>query len=260
MTSKSGALLEAFGLDGEVALITGGGTGLGLGIASCLAAAGAKVLLVGRRQAELAKAVAAIGGNALYLARDITQFESAQALIVDAERQVGASITILVNNAGIHLKKPAVETTTEQFQSVLATHVLAAHALNAAVLPGMLARSHGVILMTASMAAYMGVPLVIAYTAAKTACVGMTRALAAEVSGQGVRVNAIAPGWIESPMLRQALAGDEKREQKILSRTPMGRFGLPEDIGWAAVYLCSPAAKFVTGVVLPVDGGASVGF
>jgi NAD(P)-dependent dehydrogenase (short-subunit alcohol dehydrogenase family) len=253
-------LQGAFGLDGEVALVTGGGTGLGLGIASCLAAAGAKVVLVGRREAELAKGVAAIGGNAVYLARDITHFEGAPILIGDAERLAGAPISVLVNNAGIHLKKPAAETTTEQFQSVLATHLLAAHALNAAVLPGMLARSHGVILMTASMAAYMGVPLIIAYTAAKTACVGMTRALAAEVSGQGVRVNAIAPGWIESPMLREALAGDENRAQKILSRTPIGKFGRPEDIGWAAAYLCSPAAKFVTGVVLPVDGGASIGF
>jgi NAD(P)-dependent dehydrogenase (short-subunit alcohol dehydrogenase family) len=106
-----------------------------------------------------------------------------------------------VNNVGIHLKKPAVETTTEEFQSVLATHVLAAHALNSAVLPGMLLRSHGVILMTASMAAYMGVPQIIAYTAAKTACVGMTRALAAEVSQRGLiggRVN--REKWLTFPI------------------------------------------------------------
>jgi gluconate 5-dehydrogenase len=106
----------------------------------------------------------------------------------------------------------------------------------------------------------MGMPLVIAYSAAKSAYVGMTRALASEVSIERVRVNAIAPGWIESPMLRKALSGDEKRSNKILSRTPMARFGDPEDIGWAAVYLCSPAAKFVTGVILPIDGGASMGF
>jgi len=86
------------------------------------------------------------------------------------------------------------------------------------------------------------------------------RALAAEVSGDGVRVNAIAPGWIESEMLRKALSGDPARLQKIISRTPMKAFGEVADIGWAATYLCSPAAKFVTGVVLPVDGGASIGF
>jgi gluconate 5-dehydrogenase len=88
----------------------------------------------------------------------------------------------------------------------------------------------------------------------------MVRALASEFSPRGVRVNAIAPGWIESPMLRQALDNDPPRKQKIVSRTPMGKFGEPADIGNAAVYLCSPAAKFVTGVVLPIDGGASIGF
>ena len=100
----------------------------------------------------------------------------------------------------------------------------------------------------------------IAYSAAKSACIGMTRALAAEVSPHGVRVNAIAPGWVESPMLRKALAGDQRRKEKILSRTPSGGFGMPTDIGCAAVYLCSPAARFVTGTVLPVDGGASISF
>jgi gluconate 5-dehydrogenase len=88
----------------------------------------------------------------------------------------------------------------------------------------------------------------------------MTRALTAEVASEGVRVNAIAPGWIESPMLRKALDGDTVRTNKILGRTPIGRFGEPEDIGHAAVYLCSPAAQFVSGVLLPIDGGASIGF
>ena len=194
------------------------------------------------------------------MAHDITQLDKAADLVVAAEKAAGAPVSILVNNAGIHIKKPAVETTPEEFQSVLTTHVCAAHALTRAALPGMIQRKHGSILFTASMASLMGIPLVIAYSAAKSAYVGMTRALAAEVSIEGVRVNAIAPGWIESPMLRKALAGDEKRSNKILSRTPMARFGDPEDIGMAAVYLCSPAAKFVTGVILPIDGGASMGF
>jgi NAD(P)-dependent dehydrogenase (short-subunit alcohol dehydrogenase family) len=253
-------LIKAFSLQGETALITGGGTGLGFGIASCLAAAGAKVVLVGRREAELSAAAARIGPAASYVAHDITRLDQAADLVRESERGSGDPISILVNNAGIHLKKPAVETTPEEFQSVLTTHVCAAHALTRAVLPGMLKRKHGSILLTASMASLMGLPLVIAYSAAKSAYTGMTRSLAAEVSPQGIRVNAIAPGWIESPMLRKALAGDEKRANKILGRTPMARFGDPEDIGWAAVYLCSSAAKFVTGVVLPVDGGASIGF
>jgi gluconate 5-dehydrogenase len=110
------------------------------------------------------------------------------------------------------------------------------------------------------MASIFGIPLVVAYSAAKSAYLGMTRTLATEVSGRGVRVNAIAPGWIDSPMLRNALSGDQARSDKILGRTPIGRFGEPEDIGWAAVYLCSPASQFVTGTVLPVDGGVSIGF
>jgi NAD(P)-dependent dehydrogenase (short-subunit alcohol dehydrogenase family) len=249
-----------FNLAGEIALITGGGTGLGLGMARCLATAGAKVVLVGRREVELKAAAREIGVNAAWVAHDITHLDRAGELIVAAEEASGAPVSILINNAGIHLKKKAAETTPEEFQSVLTTHVCAAQALVAAVLPGMLSRSHGHILFTASMASFIGLPLVIGYSAAKSAYLGMVRSLAAEVSGGGVRVNAIAPGWIESPMLRKALDGDTVRKNKILSRTPMGRFGDPEDIGHAAVFLCSPAAKFITGVVLPVDGGASIGF
>ncbi len=110
------------------------------------------------------------------------------------------------------------------------------------------------------MTALLGQPLVVAYSAAKSAYLGMVRTLASEVSPHNVRVNAIAPGWIDTPMLRKAIDGDEPRKNKILGRTPMSRFGDVEDIGWAATYLCSPAAKFVSAVVLPIDGGATIGF
>ena len=110
------------------------------------------------------------------------------------------------------------------------------------------------------MTSLFGIPKVVAYAAAKSAYLGMVRTLATEVSAANVRVNAIAPGWIDSDMTRQAMAGDPARREKIIGRTPMGKFGDADDIGWAAVYLCSPAAKFVTGVVLPVDGGVSIGF
>lgn len=252
--------LSPFSLVGETALVTGGGTGLGLGIATCLAAAGANVVLVGRREPELQAACDAIGPQAVHVSHDITRLDLADDLVLRAEAAAGAPISILVNNAGIHVKKLAVDTTPEDFQSVLTTHVCAAHALNRAVLPGMLERGHGNILFTASMASLFGIPMVIAYSAAKSAYIGMTRTLASEVSSRGVRVNAIAPGWIESAMMRKALSGDPKRMEKILGRTPMGGFGEASDIGWAAVFLCSPAAKFITGAVLPVDGGASIGF
>lgn len=249
-----------FDLTGEVALITGGATGLGFGMARAFVAAGAKVVIVGRREQELEKAVAELGASARHIRHDVTRHDLAEGLVADATRAAGAPPSIFVNNAGLHLKKPAVETGSEEFLAVLNTHVIGAHALTKAVLPGMIASRHGSVIFIASMASLFGLPKVIAYSAAKSAYVGMVRTLASEVSPDGVRVNAIAPGWIDSEMMRQALAGDPARQAKILGRTPMGRFGDADDIGWAAVYLSSPAAKFITGVVLPVDGGASIGF
>lgn len=257
---SSNTIQSPFNLTGQTALITGGATGLGFGMARSFVAAGAQVVLAGRREDELKKAVATLGSAASYVRHDVTEHSAAAKLVAAATRAAGSPPSVLVNNAGIHLKKPAVNTTPEEFLSVLNTHVIGAHALTQAVLPGMIARQQGSVIFIASMAALFGIPQVVAYAAAKSAYVGMVRTLAAEVSGQGVRVNAIAPGWIESDMMRQALDGDPARRDKILGRTPMGCFGNAEDIGWAAVYLCSPAAKFVTGVVLPVDGGVSIGF
>lgn len=229
-------------------------------MARCLAEAGARVFLVGRREDVLREAADSIGQAAGFVVHDVTALDRAGGLIERVGRLANAPVSILINNAGNHLKKPAEETTPEEFRAVLDTHVLAAHALTRAVLPGMLARHHGSILFTASMSSLMGIPCVVAYSAAKSAYLGMVRSLAVEVSGRGVRVNGIAPGWIESDILRKAVMSDPERKAKILGRTPMGCFGRPEDIGQAAVFLCSPAARFITGVVLPVDGGASIGF
>jgi NAD(P)-dependent dehydrogenase (short-subunit alcohol dehydrogenase family) len=252
-------LNSAFDLTGQTALITGGGTGLGFGMASCLAAAGAKVVLVGRRKDELTKACADIGAHAFALVGDVTKLETAPALVDQAEKLAGP-VSILINNAGVHLKKPATETADAEFAAVLQTHVFGAFALTREAGRRMIERKSGSILFTASMASVMGIPLVVAYSAAKSAYVGIVRTLATEWGPHGIRVNAIAPGWIASAMLDKALSGDPPRKAKILSRTPMNKFGDPEDIGWTAVYLSSPAAKFVTGVVLPVDGGAAIGF
>lgn len=247
---------DPFSLHGEIALITGGGTGLGLGIAECFVTAGARVVLVGRRTGVLEKAAKKLGAAATFESHDVTELDATEDLVARVNKRVGP-VSILVNNAGVHLKKPAVETTPAEFNAVLQTHVVAAFSLSRAVLPGMIERKHGSILFTASMASFFGLPLIVAYSAAKSAYLGMVKTLASEVSRHGVRVNAIAPGWIESDMLRQALAGDAERTKKILGRTPMNRFGAAEDIGHAATFLCSPAARFITGVILPVDGGAS---
>jgi NAD(P)-dependent dehydrogenase (short-subunit alcohol dehydrogenase family) len=228
-------------------------------MARAMHAAGAQVVLIGRRAEMVQAAAAELGQGAHWEVADVTAYATIPALVERVSAKIGP-ISILCNNAGINFKKPAVDTSVEEFSGMLDTHVLAAHNLTRCVLPGMLETKHGSILFTASMTSLIGMPGVVAYSAAKSAYVGMVRALSTEVASQGVRVNAIAPGWIESAMLRKALDGDPARSDRILQRTPMQRFGEAEDIGLAAVYLCSPAAKFVTGVLLPVDGGASQGF
>lgn len=250
---------DPFRLDGEIAVITGGGTGLGLAHARCMTRAGARVVLVGRSEAPLAEAVAQTGGSGAYFVHDITDFDAAPGLVARITERVG-SPTILINNAGNHLKKPALDTTVDDFNAVFRVHVLGAMALTQAVLPGMIERGRGSILFTGSMNALLSMPMTIAYGAAKAAYTGLVRTLTAEFAPHGVRVNGIIPGWIETPMLEKALSGDPQRKAKILGRTPMARFGTPDDIGNAAVYLCSDAAKFLTGVLLTVDGGASSGF
>lgn len=250
---------EIFTLNGATALVTGGGRGIGLAIARSLAGAGARVLLVGREPEPLRKACEGIGPNAAAVPHDVSDLAAAPDFarrVIDAH----GPVDLLVHNAGTHLKKPALETGEDEFSAMLRVHVLGAHALTRAFAPPMVGRGRGAILFITSMAAVFGIPNVAAYSAAKAAVAGLVRALAVELSPRGVRVNAIAPGWIETDMTRRAMEGDPGRRRRILERTPMGRFGTAEDVGHAAVYLCSPAARFVTGVVLPVDGGVSVGF
>ncbi len=251
---------KVYSLAGETALITGGGTGIGLGIARCMIMSGARVVLVGRREKELAAACHELGAEASFVVQDITKFQELPGLVQKADKSAGHPVSILVNNAGIHLKKLAEETTAEEFQSVLNTHVVAAHALTKAFIPGMVQRGHGNVLFTSSMTAFMGLTKVVAYAAAKSAFFGMVATLSAELAAKGIRVNAIAPGWIHSAMTQSALDSDPERKAKVMARIQMGRMGQPDDIGWAAVFLCSPAAGYITGVTLPVDGGAVVGF
>lgn len=248
-----------FSLRGKLALITGGGTGLGLGIARAFVQAGAQVVLTGRREAQLREACAELGEAASYRTGDVADLPALPALVGEVESAFGP-LNILVNNAGINLKKPVLEVSDEEFARIIQTNLTGLFALTREVARGMVARRQGVILNITSMAAMYGLSQVAPYAASKSAVLGMSRTLASDLSPHGVRVNCIAPGFIDSPMLRQALEADPARQQKVLGRTPLGRYGLAEDIGHAAVYLASDAARFVTGVNLPVDGGNSVGF
>ncbi|HXZ44582.1 MAG TPA: SDR family oxidoreductase [archaeon] len=250
---------NVFRLDGELALVTGGGTGLGFGICRALTEAGARVVMTGRREDVLKDACKQLGASAAYVRHDVTDLPSIPGLVAQAEDRFGL-VDILVNNAGNYLKKPAVDTVDADFASVLHTHLFGSYALSRECGRRMMARKRGSILMIVSMASLFGIPLVSAYSAAKSALLGLTRALTVEFSPHGVRVNAIAPGWFDTALNRKAFETDPARKRKILERTPLGTLGNEMDVGYAAVYLSSPAAKFVTGVCLPVDGGASIGF
>lgn len=250
---------NVFSLDGQLALVTGGGTGIGLEIARCLAQAGATVVITGRRESVLRDAVGDIGDSVHYLVNDITDLAGIDGLVAQIEARYGP-LDIVVNNAGINLKKPALEVTDEEFSRILHTNLHAVFALTRACATRMVARKKGVILMISSMAAYYGIDRVVAYAASKSAVEGMVKVLASEFSAHGVRVNAIAPGFIETEMSRTAMNSDPDRRDRAMRRTPMGSFGRPEDIGHAAVFLASEAACYITGVSLPVDGGNSIGF
>jgi len=169
-------------------------------------------------------------------------------------------IDILVNNAGINMKKEFTEVTDEEFDRILLTNVKAVFSLSREVVKTMLPHGSGNIINISSMASQYGIPKVIAYTASKSAIEGMTKAMAVELSPKGILVNCIAPGFIATDMSAKALNSDAERKQKALGRTPLGRLGEPGDIGDAALFLASEQAKYLTGVVLPVDGGNSIGF
>lgn len=248
-----------FSLSDKIALVTGGGTGLGLGMTRAFVEAGAKVIITGRREEVLREAAEQLGPQVTYKVNDVTHLAGVPALVKEIEDQFG-QIDILVNNAGINLKKHTLEVTDEEFSRIIQTNLNAVFTMTREVAKGMVTRGSGSIIMITSMAAMYGLSLVPAYTASKSAVLGMTKALATDLSESGVRVNAIAPGFIESAMLFKAMDSDPERKAKVMGRTPMKKFGKPEDIGYAAVYLASDASRFVTGVNLPVDGGNSIGF
>ena len=248
-----------FSMEGQVALVTGGGSGLGYGIAKCFVEAGAKVVIAGRRAEVLEDAARSLGENCTARVFDITGKSRAGELVADVEKNVGP-LTTLVNCAGVHLKKIAMETTDDEFLKILDVHVLSVFALSREALKVMLPRKRGSIIMISSMTAIMGMEKVVAYSTAKTAVNGMMRALIADASANGIRVNAIAPGWIDTPMLHKAIDNDAPRREKILARIPARTFGRVEDIGYAAQYLASDAGAYVNGVFLPVDAGAAGAF
>ncbi|QRR02342.1 SDR family NAD(P)-dependent oxidoreductase [Dyadobacter sandarakinus] len=250
---------HVFSLEGKLAVVTGGGSGIGFYIAQSLAQAGARVVLTGRRESVLQEAATALGNHAQYFVNDITDLKSLPQLVEDIENTAG-EIDILINNAGVNMKKHALEVTDEDFDRIIQTNLHAVFTMTRECGKKMIARGRGSIVMITSMAALYGIDRVVAYTASKSAVGGIVKALTTEFAPYNVRVNAVAPGFIETPMMLTAMNGDPSRRDKAMDRTPMGTWGKPEDVGWATAFLCSDAARFITGTTLPVDGGNSIGF
>jgi NAD(P)-dependent dehydrogenase (short-subunit alcohol dehydrogenase family) len=246
-------------LDYKVAIVTGGGSGLGFAMAKSFTENNITTIIVGRDTEKLQYAAFQMGPLCHPMVCDLSNLYDIPAFVEVVIQQFG-QVDILVNNAGINQKKDFVEVSDDEFQRIMLTNVNAVFSLSREVVKHMLAKGSGSILNIASMASQYGLPKVIAYTASKSAIEGMTRAMAVELSPKGIRVNAIAPGFIYSDMTATALNSDPERKAKVFSRTPLGMMGQPDDIGAAALFLVSDAAKYITGVVLPVDGGNSIGF
>ena len=250
---------ELADLNGRRALVTGGGRGLGLAIACALAQAGARVGVSGRHASYLAAAVEELEARGvaepIFVEGDVADARVAAETVREAAARLGG-LDILVNNAGSGARKPAQDLTVDEFDRIFATNVRGPYFASCAALD-FLAERRGAIVNVASRGAYLPVAELAAYCASKAALVQLTRALAAEWGQDGVRVNAVAPGFIDSPLNAHRKENEEQVEW-IVGGTPLGRWGLPADVAHAVVMLASEGAAFVTGQTLVVDGGFSL--
>jgi 2-dehydro-3-deoxy-D-gluconate 5-dehydrogenase len=244
----------AFSLAGRVALVSGANAGIGQGIAVALAAAGADIAAVGRSAPdETGERVRAAGRRFIAIQADLDSAQRSQQIVQEVTGELGA-LDILVNNAGIIRRSEALDFSAADWDAVLNLNLKTVFFLAQAAARGMVARGRGKIINIASMLSFQGGIRVASYTASKSGVLGITRLLANEWAAKGINVNAIAPGYIATRNTA-ALRDDEVRNREILTRIPAGRWGVPEDLGGAAVFLASSASDYVHGAVLPVDGG-----
>lgn len=247
---------NAFDLDGRTALVTGAATGLGRGIALALAEAGADIVAAHHRHdpADLARRVRDLGRRLVALGADLSDAGQARDMFERASQQCG-HIDILVNNAGIIRRADLPEFPEQDWHEVMAVNLTTPFLLSQAAARHMIERGRGgKIIHVASMLSYQGGIRVVSYAASKHGVMGLTRAMANELAPHGINVNAIAPGYMATANT-QALRDDFKRSAEILGRIPAGRWGEPEDLAGAAVFLASPASDYVHGITIPVDGG-----
>jgi 2-deoxy-D-gluconate 3-dehydrogenase len=251
--------MTLFNLSGRVAVVTGGNGGIGLGMAKGLAAAGAAVVVAARNAEKGETAVAALaasGVRSAFIALDVADEASCRAMIEETRARFGR-LDILVNNAGTSIRKPPESYSAAEWRTVLDTNLTGALFCSQAAYPAMKEAGGGKIINIGSMFAIFGAGYAAAYAASKGGLVQLTKSLAGAWAKDNIQVNAVLPGWIDTELTRAARRHVAELHDRVLARTPAGRWGVPEDLAGIAVFLAAPASDFITGAAIPVDGGFS---
>jgi 2-deoxy-D-gluconate 3-dehydrogenase len=248
--------MNLFSLTGKTALDTGGNGGIGLGMARGLAGSGATVAIAGRDKTKNAQALKALGAKTISLEADLRDEKSCRAMVEQAAERLGR-LDILINNAGTNIRKPPQDYSLEEWKLVLDTNLTSAFVASQTAYPHMKHTGGGKIVNIGSMMSIFGASFVAPYGASKGGIVQLTRALATAWAKDNIQVNAVLPGWIDTALTRKARQDIAGLHERVLARTPAGRWGAPDDLSGIAVFLCSPASDFITGTAIPVDGGYS---
>ena len=251
--------MQPFDLSGRVAVVTGGNQGIGFGIAQALARAGAAIVVAGRhaeRNAEAVSRLEAQGARSVAVEADVADEAACRALAVRTVEQLGR-LDVLVNNAGTANRKQPQDYTLADWQHVIDVNLTGAFLCAQAAYPHMVRAGGGKIINIGSMLSIFGASFAAPYAASKGGIVQMTKALACAWAKDNIQANAILPGWIDTGLTRSARVEVPGLNERVLSRTPAGRWGIPDDLGGLALFLASPASGFVTGAAIPVDGGYS---
>ncbi|HJS31666.1 MAG TPA: glucose 1-dehydrogenase [Alphaproteobacteria bacterium] len=252
--------MASFDLSGRVVVVTGGNGGIGLGMARGLAGAGAAVVVAARNADKGAAAVAdlaRLGADAAFIGVDVADQASSRAMVAQTAERFGR-LDILINNAGINVRKPPEDYAAEEWRDIIDINLKGAFFCAQAAYPEMRRAGGGKIVNIGSMTSIFGVPFAAPYAASKGGIVQLTRALATAWAKDNIQVNAVLPGWIDTDLTKKARQQVDGLQERVVARTPAGRWGAPDDFAGIAVFLAAPASDFITGVAIPVDGGYSI--
>ena len=251
-------------LDGKVALVTGAAKGIGKGCAEVLSRHGVRIAVVDIDTAagpQTAKGIEANGGHAVFLPADVSKAADVQKMVAQLIELFGR-LDILINNAGYHISKSIEDTSEEEWDYILNTNLRSVFLCSKYAIP-YLRKTRGAIVNMSSMVGLVGQRNAGAYSATKGGIIAMTKGMALDFAKDGIRVNCICPGWVETPLVEDWFsqqADPQAAKRYIFGRHPLGRIATPEEVGDAAVFLCSEGSSFVTGVTLPLDGGVTLGY